>query len=1428
MIEEIKLPIIHNISEYGLKWKNTEDINFHINYHLINNFCKKLNNFNNIIFLLQTDSIFFNEKHLYCLNLKLYFDKLNIKIIIITGDETNKLIIELQTFNTDLIILFSNIKQNIKTFLSSKIYCFFNEINEYTENTIKNCDKIYINDKRYTNYLKNVYQQKSDVLYFYNIPFFKNKNEFTNNTRIYDYIIFFEDCINYIHILNTIINKFNKFKIIIVGKNNKFLYDYENITTYEKIESNKLEHLFIQTKNYIQLNNNKSYYKLFAQQYGCKIITLENDNNIYRNVCCVYGVPSILNEKLKPEFKVNDIFKYKITENLSVFQKIFHMDIYLNITYNLTKKISYDKINYIYIKNSFPYIYDIDDEDINVCIKTIYNNMDINIWILKDFNQLFHFNKSKIYILRGLYHNTYNKLCPTNSVKILYPATSLVFNFVKKNKNEPLSFDNLFLKPRPNRHKFSYDIVLKHEDKVYDIIYKDSTNVMFFKYANNNFKYLNKSRVYDMIFVSTAKQETKNHDLFISFLDYCELINFKIKVIYITNIKLIEEKLNITLRNRYTNIKLFLSDKLDVNKLIETYNKCKINISFAGRDACPRVIAESANCGCFNIALDTLTDGKFYYNDIFGKIIGFNDIELDILVKSKSLKYKPHEKLWNEIIKYVKIEHDHDLISKKFKLTYNEEKLTENIYPVLLSKINDKDVDINYNQKLFSNINILIVSTQNPYNGGSSTNAYKLISYLRKLGFKVCGIFFSNNYKISVDPDNIGGVFQIGLNSEFQLKKEILHKLNGCKYIYDYFGKYPDIILALNYGSPIIVNEIFPFIKKIYLVVGSPVLTLGENSYINKGISFQRALKDKLKLEKNEYEEVCIKLVEKIVPNNINLYESFIKVYGNVSNLIKPIDYAKNILEDNNLDFEIKSKPIDVIVIASNWERKVKNLDLVIEIYNNLPDLNKVIVGINKNLGIPNTTQYPRISYDKVQQLLLQSKIIINTSFFESGPNIVLEAFSNKCQVICSKNVGYRDLLEDYQLTEDVYDYNQYVEKINYILKNFSKLKTPVVKNKSDKIKFINFLLDNTKKPKKKNILFVSCDIPNIGGAATNTYNLINKLKDTFNCFGLFITNIKSNEIDPYNIGNISKINVNENLKQNITEFFKNNKIDIIFVKNYKIYVYIYKYIPSNIVKVFSPSGLRNVTNYISKNKKYIQNVNLNIFKHEDDELIEKENILEFVKINDKNLEYLVFRDCDYILPNSDLTYNIIKKQISYDKLFKPIYLTNIFLEDVNNLLPFVKRKYHLGFVAYNWKRACKNYDLVKKLINHIKIKNYNIVIVGLNQSKNENQNNDSFDNLDKPKLINLFKNCRTVVIPSFYDSNPNVLIEAIKYGCNVVTSTNVGNNNFINQQAIVQNPTDINEWITKISKSTRKLYPFIGYKNHIIKSQLISFFNKI
>ena len=1424
-VDEFKvmnIPIIHNLSDYGIKWNNYNDIKLNIIYKNIDNFNKEINQ-QNIVILLNEKINF--EKHFFINHFIKKYENIQIKYINQDLNIQNSLILLFDLINFDI----NKITNNCQIYLF--LYNFKN--NENLNYTINQCSRVYYDNIIDKELIKS---NNSFPLYYKYIPF-NGTFEYINksNYRVYDYIIIFNDCLENIDIINNIINKYSDNKLIIFGNNiDKLNIQNDNITKINNLEDQNIKNKIIQTKYYLKYDENyESFYEIFSKFNGCSIKFIDLDEKLYCDITGIYGVPTILNEQYNFNNYEKNIFNYELIENTELFNKIFDQDIYLQITYNICLLSIYDKFNYIYIADSFPYIYDIKNKNKNICYYQKYNNIEIYIWILKSYQEIFHFNKSKIYFLRGLYHRTYNYICPKKSIKILYPATSLVFDLKKNIENKILTYNNLIRNPRIIKTDIKYDILLKHEDKHYDKIYNNSLKINFNKWANNKFKYLNLKRIYDLLFIATSKQESKNHDLFISFLDYCEKLKLNIKVIYITNFKEIEEKLNInSLKDRYKNIKLYLSDKLNIDELIKLYNKCRINILFSGRDACPRVLSEAGYCGCYNLVMETLSDGKFYCYNNLGKVIRNNNIELEINIKIKSLKFKPNNILFDSILDCLKIDFNHKEISEEFIKTFNSFNFYNNLKPLLLESFDKKDIQLKYKKSKFKKYKILICSTQNPYNGGGATNAYKLISYLRNIGFQVCGIFFSNNYKISIDPDNIGGIFQIGMTVDFKLKKNNLHRLNCIKNIYNYFdSNFPDLILSLNYGAPLLINKIFQNINKIYLVVGSPVLTLGDDSFINNKISFQKALQfDEEYFKKNDFELECIKIVDKIVPNNINLYKSLIKIYkNNLSNkLIKPLDYAKNIIKFKKKIGKVK-KEIDLIAIASNWKRPVKNLQLVIEIFNKLPKLNKIIVGLDDKLNIPNTKIYPRVSYDICQTLLSKSKIIINTSYFESGPNIVLEAHQNNCFAICSKNIGYYKLLEDWQLCDDVYDSDEYIIKINYILQNFDKLNIPIIKKQSDRINFINFILkesNNNNNNNKKNILFVSCDIPNIGGAATNTYNMIYILKDYFNCYGLFISNLE-NKIKYED--NISFMKIDENIKENFMKIIKNKNIDIIFIKNYKIYCYLYKYIPSNIIKLFSPSGLRKVTNYISKTKKFYNEINNNKFYNKI-ELKENENILEFIKENDKNLENLVFDDSDYILPNSQITYNIIKKNIDINnnKLLNPIYLTNIYLKKENNLPDFNKRKYDIGFIAYNWDRVCKNYELVKKIIKHPKLDNLSFVIIGLNQYSYQSNNIDSFDNLNKKDLINIYKNTKSIIIPSFYDSNPNVLIEAVRYGCNIVTSPNVGNYSFINMSLLVQKYNMFDEWINKIKKSLIRKLDFIGYDSELIINQLMILFKKL
>lgn len=119
-------------------------------------------------------------------------------------------------------------------------------------------------------------------------------------------------------------------------------------------------------------------------------------------------------------------------------------------------------------------------------------------------------------------------------------------------------------------------------------------------------------------------------------------------------------------------------------------------------------------------------------------------------------------------------------------------------------------------------------------------------------------------------------------------------------------------------------------------------------------------------------------------------------------------------------------------------------------------------------------------------------------------------------------------------------------------------------------------------------------DIPGNGGAATNTMNLINNLKDIWDIYVIFIDNNIEYKIE--NISNYKIIKNDVNIFDNLIEYKNeieiNKKIDFIFCKNYKSLIFI-RNIFKNTNIIFSPSGIRYVGKFT--NNDYIQNINLDI-----------------------------------------------------------------------------------------------------------------------------------------------------------------------------------------------------------------------------------------
>jgi hypothetical protein len=283
--------------------------------------------------------------------------------------------------------------------------------------------------------------------------------------------------------------------------------------------------------------------------------------------------------------------------------------------------------------------------------------------------------------------------------------------------------------------------------------------------------------------------------------------------------------------------------------------------------------------------------------------------------------------------------------------------------------------------------------------------------------------------------------------------------------------------------------------------------------------------------------------------------------------------------------------------------------------------------------------------------------------------------------------------------------------------------------------------------------LFISYDIPGLGGAATNIYEIFNYWKDKYPCCVLFIS-----ESTMFNSNN-NKIFVTnqENLHENITKILKilNN------YENVTIIFKIYSVFNSVITKYFTQSNIKKKIYLCSGLKtinKLVQN-NVNIYKKTDSIKIEEK---DFIPIN----------ETDVTVVNSNLTYKFLKNMHHNNKI--KIINTSIIFKNINLNTEF---KYDIIFSSSSYRRIVKNPDLAIRLFSYSRMHHLKKVIIGSNfPNYIKNIPNMIYidKNIDNNAFIQLLRNTKILFLPSFYDSMPNILYEAICNGVTPVISNKV------------------------------------------------------
>jgi hypothetical protein len=131
-------------------------------------------------------------------------------------------------------------------------------------------------------------------------------------------------------------------------------------------------------------------------------------------------------------------------------------------------------------------------------------------------------------------------------------------------------------------------------------------------------------------------------------------------------------------------------------------------------------------------------------------------------------------------------------------------------------------------------------------------------------------------------------------------------------------------------------------------------------------------------------------------------------------------------------------RDIDLIFITSNIQRPQKNFKLVENIFHYFRSYKRVIIGQHCSQLCGSTwdtvEKYEQLSNPDIFLILQRSRILLMTSHFDAGPNVIIEAMLCGCQPIMSLNSGFSILFPDISVCENM-SLSTWVKAIKMALK---------------------------------------------------------------------------------------------------------------------------------------------------------------------------------------------------------------------------------------------------------------------------------------------------------------------------------------------------------------------------------------------------------
>jgi hypothetical protein len=373
-----------------------------------------------------------------------------------------------------------------------------------------------------------------------------------------------------------------------------------------------------------------------------------------------------------------------------------------------------------------------------------------------------------------------------------------------------------------------------------------------------------------------------------------------------------------------------------------------------------------------------------------------------------------------------------EIVGPDYPLFYSYSDPCNNIYNIINNYINDKSINLSiinkynqikmkYNDDIYTkyiyqlqNFDIIqrkqyiIIGMGSGYlnYGGISVNTESLHKYMTTHGFTIFTILMGSKELCDYE----------------YISKNFVHCKNH--YVYNFLNKF-DVA-----GADIILQSwVPPDVLKYLNKHKCNILFFNPGFLLD---NFDDFLLNNTDLKNLKYSDVTLNTINnsKITCVNSKLSYDLITKFT----ISKLQLYYYNAITIPKCDTYNKNKIFDIGFIISNTERKIKNFKLFKEIINYIPNSKIIIIGkniSNYRFNSDNVETHEYMTNLDILNIIKNIKILVNTSFFDSGPTTLFESLNMGTKYICSKNIGGSELLPIDWIVDDYNDVHAWVKCIN-------------------------------------------------------------------------------------------------------------------------------------------------------------------------------------------------------------------------------------------------------------------------------------------------------------------------------------------------------------------------------------------------------------